>query len=269
MTLITQPLSEAYGTLSYREVGQGAPIVLIHGVGMQSAAWAPQVETLSQQYRVIAVDMPGHGGSSPLPPDTPLPAFVDWLQAVMQALQLRHVYLAGHSMGALIAAGYAVTYPKELKGVALLNGVFKRSNDARAAVVARAQQIRSGGFDLETPLARWFGDTAIEQSARDNVAQWLSAVDLEGYATAYNAFAKGDDTYADRFSEIACPFLALTGDGDQNSTPEMSQAMADAVPNGVAKVIKGHRHMVNLTAPDEVSSALLNWVQSTRKEPQS
>ena len=50
--------------------------------------------------------------------------------------------------------------------------------------------------DLETPLARWFGDSPVEQAARNQVAEWLSQVDLDGYATAYGAFARGDETYA-------------------------------------------------------------------------
>ena len=62
MTLTTLHLSERYGTLSYRKAGQGAPVVLIHGVGMQSIAWHPQIAALSRTHRVFALDMPGHGG---------------------------------------------------------------------------------------------------------------------------------------------------------------------------------------------------------------
>ena len=74
MTLKTLPLSEDGTRLSYREAGEGAPLVLIHGVGMQSAAWAPQFPALSRRCRVLALDMPGHGGSSPCPPTPNCPA---------------------------------------------------------------------------------------------------------------------------------------------------------------------------------------------------
>lgn len=260
MTLTTLRLSKPYGTISFREAGLGAPIVMVHGVGMQSAAWLPQIEALSVNHRVIAVDMPGHGGSAALPKGSQLPDYVDWLHAVISALDLREVSLAGHSMGALIAAGYAVTYPSLLSRVALLNAVYLRSESARTAVIARAEQIRSEGIDVETPLARWFADTAADSAARDDVARWLRAVDLDGYATAYGAFARGDAIYADQLHEIRLPFLAVTGDLDLNSTPEMALSMANAVPKGRGIVIKGHRHMVNLTAPDEVNAALEAWM---------
>lgn len=58
-----QQLSDRQMRVSYPEVGEGTPLVLIHGVGMNAASWYPQIETLRRDFRVIAVDMPGHGES--------------------------------------------------------------------------------------------------------------------------------------------------------------------------------------------------------------
>lgn len=265
MTSTILQLSEPFGQVSYLEAGQAhagkhVPVVLIHGVGMQSAAWAPQIKALSNAHHVIALDMPGHGGSDPIPANSDLPVFLEWLRAVLDALALQRASLAGHSMGALIAGGFAASHPERVTRVALLNGVFCRDVTARESVILRAEQIRAGSFDLETPLQRWFGNSPAEQAARENVAGWLSEVDIDGYATAYGAFARGDALYADRFGKITCPLLALTGKDDPNSTPEMSRAMASAAPNGHAVIIKNHRHMVNLTAPDDVNKALVDWL---------
>jgi pimeloyl-ACP methyl ester carboxylesterase len=259
MTLKTLLLSENNQQVTYRAMGAGEPLLLIHGVGMQSAAWMPQLDHLADQYRVIALDMPGHGGSDPLPIGSELPVYVDWCRSVIDALGLGPVNLAGHSMGALIAVGMAVTYTQLVTRVALLNGVYERDSVAKAAVHARAAEIRSGQIDLETPLTRWFDDH--QQDARAQVAAWLGAVDQAGYATAYSAFAGGDAVYSDRFSQIKCPFLAITGDGDPNSTPGMSDAMAAAVQNGRSITITGHRHMVNLTAADDVNAHLKTWLK--------
>jgi pimeloyl-ACP methyl ester carboxylesterase len=166
-------------------------------------------------------------------------------------------------MGALIAGGMAVTQPQLVKRVALLNGVCERAAEAKSAVQARAAEIRSGKIDLETPLTRWFDDH--QQDARAQVAGWLGAVNQAGYATAYSAFAEGDAVYSDRFPTITCPFLAITGDGDPNSTPAMSDAMAAAVQNGQSITITGHRHMVNLTAADDVNAHLKTWLKHPLK----
>lgn len=256
----TLPLSEAGDELAFLEAGEGEPLVLVHGVGMRSEAWAPQIEALSSDWRVVAVDMPGHGGSSPLPGDARLPDFVAWLARVLRRLDLGPVSLAGHSMGALLAAGLTIEEPQLVRRLAVLNGVFRRSAEARAAVLARADQIAAGEMDVHGPLNRWFTDRPTEREARSSVAGWLEKVDLQGYGTAYRAFAEGDATYAERWSEIHCPTLALTGEEDPNSTPAMAQAMARAARRGEALVIEGHRHMVNLTAPEVVNDALRGWL---------
>lgn len=260
MTLKTLRLSDPYGTVAYQQAGAGDPVVLIHGVGMQSGAWGPQIAALSERHQVFAVDMPGHGGSDPLPEGAGLTDFVGWAVAVLDALALPWSSVAGHSMGALIAGGLAVTQPDRVARVALLNPVYRRDAQARATIQSRVQALHQGGVDIETPLNRWFADG--EHAARDQVAGYLTQIDLRSYATAYGAFADGDATYADRYGDIACPLLALTGAEDPNSTPEMSHQIAAAAPQGRAVIIDHHRHMVNLTAPDAVNAALFDWLMT-------
>ena len=242
------------------EAGAGAPLLLIHGVGIRAEAWAPQIAALSAGYRVIAVDMPGHGESDLLPGDPRLPDYVAWAARVIEALGLGPVSVAGHSMGSLIAGGLAVERPDLVSRAALLNGVHRRTETARAAVLARAAEIAAGGGGIEAPLARWFDES--QGDLRDQVAGWLQAVSPAGYAAAYRAFAEGDGVYADRLGALRCPLLVLTGDGDANSTPEMTRAMAAMAPHGRAVVIEGHRHMVNLTAPEAVTAELQRWLET-------
>ena len=270
MTLTTLRLSKSGKHVAYRDRGAGEPLVLLHGVGMQSAAWDPQIDAFAKQYHVIALDLPGHGDSEPLAQGSLLPEFVDWCHDAISAMDLGSVNLAGHSMGALIAMGFATTHANMVRRIALLNGVYRRPAAARDAVMSRAAEICAGQVDLERPLSRWFGATPEEVAARKLVASWLNAVDVTGYGTAYTAFARGDATYADQLSNITLPFLALTGDGDLNSTPEMSEVMAAQVHNGRAVVIKNHRHMVNLTAPAQVNKHLLTWLNQPElvREPQ-
>lgn len=248
--------------LRWIESGSGAPTLLIHGVGMRAEAWGPQ---MGLPGRILALDMPGHGGTSRLAPGAELPDYVAWAAGAIEALGLGPVNVAGHSMGALVALGLAVSHPGLVGRVALLNGVHRRTPEARAAVIARAEAIAAGEFDLETPLNRWFQPG--EEAARAAVSGWLAGVDRQGYAMAYRAFSRGDATYADQLGRIACPALMLTGADDPNSTAEMARAMAAAAPQGRAVVIEGHRHMVNLTAPAAVNAALADWLASPLAPP--
>lgn len=261
MTSPIPPRSRTAGGAAYREIGEGEPLVLVHGVGMRLEAWEPQMAVLSASHRVVALDMPGHGESAPLPAGSRLPDFVAWLGRVLDDLGLDAVNLAGHSMGALISGGAVATFGPRIRRVALLNGVHRRSAEARAAVVRRAEEIAGGAIDFDGPLRRWFGEGAENEPAYRLTRSWLSGVDPAGYATAYAAFAHGDETYADAWPRVTCPALFMTGDGDPNSTPAMAAAMAEAAPQGEAAIVVGHRHMVNLTAPDEVNGRLESWLR--------
>ena len=253
--------SETPSGAAYVSLGKGAEtLLLIHGVGMRIEAWGPHLEALASDNRVVAVDLPGHGGSAPIAAEGGLKDFVAWTRQVLDDLELDEVNVAGHSMGALIATGLATEAGDRVRRVALLNGVHRRSAEARAAVIARADEIGSGSFDREAPLSRWFSDDETDSDAYRLVHDLLASVDRQGYAAAYRAFATGDTVYADAWPRVRCPALFLTGEGDGNSTPEMARAMADAAPFGQAVVIPGHRHMVNLTAVDAVNRALADWL---------
>lgn len=261
MTCTILRRSETRSGAAYVAEGTGEPLVLVHGVGLRLEAWAAQIAALSATQRVIALDMPGHGKSAPLAPDARLPEFVAWLARVLDDLDIGRANLAGHSMGALIAGGMVAEHPDRLDRVALLCGVHRRTPEAAAAVLARAEALARGERDSSGPLARWFGNDRADP-ARALVRDWLDTVDAAGYATAYTAFATGDATYADVWPRVTQPALFLTGEHDANSTPAMARSMAAAAPRGQAVVIEGHGHMVPMTAPEPVNAALRSWLSS-------
>jgi pimeloyl-ACP methyl ester carboxylesterase len=244
--------------------GAGPVVLLLHGVGLRAEAWEPQIAALAGSCRVIAADLPGHGESDGLPGGTPtLPDYVNWAARLVQALGTP-VAVAGHSMGSLIALGLAVDRPDLVTRAALLCPVFRRSPEARAAVLARAEEIAVGRGGIDGPLSRWFGDET--SRLRTKVAGWLRSVPQAGYAAAYRAFATGDAVYANRIGGVRCPLLVLTAEGDANSSAAMTREMAGLALKGRAVVIEGHRHMVPMTGPDLVNAALIDWLAAPRKE---
>lgn len=256
----TQLLSDINLRVSYLEAGQGTPLVMIHGVGMNAETWYPQIDALSRYFRVIALDMPGHGESEGFRHATTLKDYVYWLAAFLQTQPETRFSVMGHSMGALITAGIAIDFPQRVSHAIVMSGVFRRSDSAREAVVRRAEELASGNVRLDSPLDRWFSDDLDEQPLRRQVGSWLQKVDPEGYARAYRAFAEGDRLYADRWGEIACPVLVMTGELDANSNPEMTRQMATAAPQGQAIVVANAKHMLNLTDAERVNEEILTFL---------
>jgi pimeloyl-ACP methyl ester carboxylesterase len=256
----TLRLSEPNLRVGYLEAGQGATLVLIHGVGMNADAWYPQLEALSRRYRVIALDMPGHGESEGFHQTPALEDYVHWAGAAIRSLVQGPCAVAGHSMGALIAAGLAIEYPQWISHAIVISGVFRRDPAARKAVLSRALELANGRGQTDAPLARWFSDAPREQVLRRQVGEWLHQVDRQGYARAYQAFADGDSTYAGRWGEIGCPVLVMTGEYDANSSPAMAHQMAQATPGARAVIVKNARHMLSLTDPQPVNDEILTFL---------
>ena len=257
------------GATAYSVWGHGEPVVLVHGVGMAGEIWQPQVAELARRFQVVTYDMLGHGGSD-LPPDgVRLEAYAEQLRALLDHLDVACADVVGHSMGALVALEFALEHPARTRSVAALNAVFQRSPEQRAAVEARAAALRTEGLgeSVGPTLERWFGQTipAELQAPAALTERLLRSVDPLGYARTYELFARSDRVHADRMPALTAPALFLTADGDLNSTPSMSHAMAALAPRGRAQVIEGARHMMTVTHPGAVNAALIAFLESARR----
>lgn len=245
-----------FGALAAIRTGEGSPLVLLHGVGLRAEAWSAQIDALAGRFAVTAADMPGHGESALF--DDP-PTLADYSDRVAEALD-EPVFLAGHSMGAMIALDLAIRYPERVCAVAALNAIYRRSAEAAEAVRQRAASLdRVSVADPAGPLARWFGE--VESPEATACRDWLTEVSLSGYRAAYTAFAREDGPSDVGLRGLHCPALFLTGSMDPNSTPAMSEAMAAMAPKGRAIVIEGAAHMMPMTHPAQVDGALLDFFE--------
>lgn len=253
MTWTTRPRSDLSGLAAITK-GEGPLVVMIHGVGLRSEAWNGQIDALCERFRVVAIDMPGHG-ESPVPTNEfKLPSYTDAIAAVIDEPAL----VVGHSMGGMIALDLAHRYPDKVQGVAALNAVFERHPEATKAVRARAAGL--DGVTVSDPsatLKRWFGEAPSPE--RSACQDWLTSVSPRGYKMAYTAFAHNDDPTQTSLAALNCPSLFMTGADEPNSTPEMSIAMASLAQNGSAIVVEGAAHMMPMTHRDEVNAALLEF----------
>jgi pimeloyl-ACP methyl ester carboxylesterase len=136
--------------------GQGQPLVLIHGVGLDLSIWNEMAPLLEPSYRVIRYDMLGHGRSLKPPGPYRLDDFVRQLAELAGRLGLGRFDLAGFSMGGMVAQAFAAGFPQRLRRLALLNVVFDRSPAQRAAVLERLRLSEANGYaaSIEAALAR-------------------------------------------------------------------------------------------------------------------
>lgn len=240
------------GALAAIVAGAGPRVVLLHGVGLRAEAWGAQIDALvSSGFEVCAPDMPGHGQSA-----GPMPTTLAGYAARLAPCVDRPCLVVGHSMGAMLALHLAAALEPNVRGIACLNAVYDRSDTAREAVVARAAALEGKAMaDPTRTLQRWFDDTDCPERAACD--QWLREVSPAGYKAAYSVFASATDPSDAALSGIGTPALFLTGAEDPNSTPAMSAALAQKVPNGRADAIPLAAHMLPMTHPEAVNDALV------------
>ncbi len=235
--------------------GEGPPLVLIHGVGLTADSWGAQIEVLSRSFEIHALDLPGHGASEPLVTLPSLAILADHLCDALTPLG-ETVFVAGHSLGALVTMALAVRRPGLVGAMAALNAVHRRTPHARAAVMERASSLSSTHVADPAPtLKRWFGDNLETPEARA-CGDWLTSATPGAYKVAYQLFAKSDSPPDEELSGLQCPALFLTGSEEPNSTPDMSRAMAALVPDADLVIVPDAAHMAMMTHPVMVTEAL-------------
>ncbi|MBW4686688.1 MAG: alpha/beta hydrolase [Komarekiella atlantica HA4396-MV6] len=108
------------GLLFWREVGEGTPVIFLHGAWNDSSQWISVMKSLSQDFHCFSPDLLGFGESENPNIHHSIDLQVECLSEFLQAVKLEKVYLVGHSLGGWVAASYTLKYPEKVDGVVLL-----------------------------------------------------------------------------------------------------------------------------------------------------
>ncbi|MET8869789.1 4-carboxymuconolactone decarboxylase [Nonomuraea sp. NPDC004580] len=233
---------------------RGEPLVLAPSLGTSTRLWEPQVRTLARTYRVLRFDLPGHGGSKPLPAST-----VEELAALVleatTAAGMESFHYAGVSIGGAIGATLAVRHPGRVRSLAMVCSSARFGDPEgwheRAALV-RAE---GTGPLLEGAAGRWFAGPP-DQALLDD----LAAADPTAYAACCEALA-GYDLRAE-LAQITVPTLVVAGRDDPATPPAHARQLADGIPGATLVELPGAAHLAPADQPERVTKALLDHLPS-------
>lgn len=250
--------------LRYRLAGEGAPLVLIHGVGSRLENWSGVIAALGGGYRTLAYDQRGHGESDKPTAPYALEDFVADLRALADRLGFDRFHLAGFSLGGLVAQGFALAHPERLRSLALISTVAGRTEAERSRVRERLRMVESGipGGHFESSIGRWFTED-FQRRHPDAIAAMAAenrTLDPAAYAAAYRVLATAD--LAERLSEIRVPTLVATGDGDIGSNPRMARLMHARIAGSRLEILPNLRHSILTEAPERVAALLAKFFAS-------
>ena len=261
--------------IAYLDVGEGPPVILIHGFGGSMWQWEYQQHTLSQHFRVVTLDLPGAGLSDKPEIDYRPDQMLDFFLGFMDAVKIPQATLVGNSMGAGLAIGMALEYPTRVAKLVLVDGLPQHvmekltSPSVRRALETRAPDwlisfgnMLFGGLMIQSVLKEIVHDPAlltpavIERSNRNRQRPGI----IKPIMAVRENLPLWESEFAVRVGTITHPTLVLWGEEDR--------VFPIAVGEELHQIIKGSQfiripkagHIPQWERPDVVNQELITFI---------
>ncbi|MDQ0603480.1 pimeloyl-ACP methyl ester carboxylesterase [Streptomyces canus] len=244
--------------IAYDRVGQGPPLVLVHGAAVYARIWQPQLSGLADEFTVVAWDEPGSGRSSGIPPGFGLADYADCLAALIEGLRLGPVHVAGLSWGGTVVLELYRRHPSLVKTLLLADtyagwkgSLPPEEVAARVEGVQRMLALPRDRFDPTLP-GLFAGEPPgelvplLDAMARDARPETLGAQLSIMAGTDQNDLLPG----------ITVPTLLLWGELDARSPLSVAHAFRAAIPGAELVVLPGAGHVSNLERPQDFNRAV-------------
>ena len=246
-------------TLATLTHGEGRPIVLLHGWGMNAGVWMPILPQLAAGWQVILVELPGHGESEAVDGDID-----DWAAAVLDMIPNGAVWL-GWSLGAIVTLAAATQAPERIRALILAGGTPRFTQTPGWECGMRPDLLKSFAGELfsspERTMLRFLGlQVRGAENERETLKQLKSAVSQRPQAGTA-ALRSGLDLLLQtdlraRLPDLRVPSLWLYGEKDTLVSAATAQYVRQLQPEARTQVITGAGHAPFLSHPAQCLQVL-------------
>ena len=250
----------------YEDVGEGDPLVLVHGHPFNRSMWRDQIAEFGRRHRVVAPDLRGYGESEAVEDKTTLEEFALDIAALLDELGLDDVALCGLSMGGQIALEFYRLFPRRARALMLADTFAQLDDDARrqARYDTANRLVREGmGLYAEEVLPKMIAPRTISEQPEvaARVLEMMRTTPPRGAAAALRGRAERRD-YTPLLPRIAVPTLVIVGSDDEFTPVGDAEFMRDRIPGSRMAVIEGAGHMPNMEKPVEFNRVVAEFVEA-------
>jgi len=251
-------------TLAYNDQGTGLPIIFLHAFPLNRTMWAEQEKAFSSQFRVVTIDLRGHGES-----DAPLWRYTldqaaDDVIGLLDHLSIRQAIFVGLSMGGYILFALYRKYADRVKGLVLAD--TRAQADTAEGKEARFQMAQtaykkgpSAIADIMIPKLLSPASVQTKPELVRRVRRMIEGNQISGIAGDLMAMAERPDSVT-LLKHITCPTQIIVGELDLPTPPADAKLMADWIPNAHLVIIPEAAHLSNLEQPSPFNETVRSFV---------
>ena len=253
--------------ISYMIIGEGIPVVLLHGFGEDSTIFSNQIEALKDKYQLIIPDIPGTGNSTlninKVVPD--MESFADCLKSLLDELQIHKCVMLGHSMGGYITLSFAEKYPASLLAFGLIHSTaFADTKDKKENRNRGIKLMEEYGADsfLKNTFPNLFSAVYKETNNEElnNLIQQFSYITTDTCVFYYQAMiARTDKTNVLKNNDL--PVLFVIGEDDIAAPMEDVLKQVSLPTISSVHILKDVGHMSMIEAPDKLNKILIDFLE--------
>jgi 3-oxoadipate enol-lactonase len=245
----------------------GPVMCITHSLASDSGMWGEQMAPLLQAgFRVLRIDMRGHGGTDPVAGDYTMDQLADDTATVLEALGLSGVHYMGLSMGGMHGLGLALRHGRLLKSMILADASCASPSgrdiwDPRVATVRKAKSLEP---IADGTLERWFTPAMKTANPRrlKQIRDTIVATSVDGFAGCIAALTNFD--YSARLPSIKVPTLVVWGAEDPGTPPEGNRRIVSLIPGARGEEIPKIRHFSNVEAPDAYNRIMMGFLAAQK-----
>ena len=250
-------------SLRARDLGSGAPVLLVHGFPFSSEMWMPVAERLARKgRRAIVPDLRGFGGSTGEPAQG-IGTYAEDLAALLDGMGVRGaIPWVGFSMGGYVALEAWRRHPARISALALVDTrATPDDQKGRAGRRETAAKVEKAGSTVVAD-AMWpkLFASATPEALHRSVHARMTAAPSAAVAAGLRAMASRPDSTA-TLATIRVPTLVLVGQEDAITPVKDSEQLAHGIPRATLFVVPGAGHLAPLEQPEEVATRLLRWLE--------
>jgi 3-oxoadipate enol-lactonase len=247
--------------IHYELVGNGEPVLLLHGLGSCVDDWGPQMGALAR-YAVVGVDLRGHGRSGKPRGPYSIASFAADVVHVIETLGVGAVHVVGMSLGGMVGFQLAVDAPSLVRSLVVVNSapaVVPRTLAEHAMVTARKTALRLLGLrGLARRIAAANLPRPEQAELREKLVERIASNDLAAYRAAMNAIVGW--SVEDRLGEITCPVLVVAGERDYTPV-ELKNAYARKIRRARVAVVADSSHITPMDSPEAFNRLLVDFLE--------